>query len=788
MLRNYIKTAWRNLVKNKFYTVLNVFGLSIGLAVGLLILLYVQDEHSYDRFNKNASHLYKLENMVGTGSSKQLWQVTVAPIGKLAKQQLVDIKDAVRVNRNYIYGLFSYGDKSFTEPGCVFTDASLFTVFDFPIIKGNKENPFADINSVVLTESTAKKYFGDEEAIGKIIVADENTNFTVSGIVKDFPENSSLQFDIMLPMSLLGKIKYSNNEGGRNLDNDFGQFNYATYLLLQEGTDVKELPAKLEKIHLANKPDDTDLSYLLHPLTKMHLYNSDGSAGSIETVRMFTIIALLILVIACINYVNLATSRAILRAKEVSMRKIAGAGRLQLFGQFITETVVLFILATLLAVGFMQLLLPLYNSITGKQLTLDLWDYNIRVTAGLTLLGTVILSSIYPALLLSSFHPLKALKGKITGRFSEAFFRKALVVTQFIVSVTLITGTIVIGKQLKYIREKNLGYDKEQVFSFWMRDIQNHYDAVKADLLQQPGIEHITRSNSNIIQLSNQTGDTEWDGKKEGETFMVYPVSVDKDFIPFFNMQVTKGANFTGALTDSSHFILNEAAVSVLGMKDPVGKHFKMWENDGTIIGVVKDFHFASMKEKIEPAVLFYNPQNTGRMYIKTTTQHAQAAIRAARQQYEKYNAGYPFTYAFLDDTFNNLYKTEQKTGILFNLFAAIAILISCLGLFGLSTYTAQVRTREIGVRKVLGASVTGITRLLAFDFIKLVLIAIVVAIPLSWYIMHSWLQDFAYRVELNGWIFLIAGIIAVVIALLTISVQSVKAALANPVKSLRTE
>jgi len=379
------------------------------------------------------------------------------------------------------------------------------------------------------------------------------------------------------------------------------------------------------------------------------------------------------------------------------------------------------------------------------------------------------------------------LKGKIAARINDAVFRKVLVVIQFAFSIVLISGTIVIGNQLSYIRSKQLGYDKENVFSCRMFNMNKHFDAVKDDLKKQPGITNVTQG-ANIIQFGGQTGDNNWDGKQNGETLMLSPMAVDKDFISFFKMQLTKGTGFSGTGSDSTHFILNETAVKAARIQDPIGKRFKLWNTDGTIIGVVKDFHFASMRQKINPAIFVYAPGRYDNLFIKTTGEDAPKAIAAAETEWKKYNAGFPFNYSFLDESFNSLYKSEERTGLLFNIFASIAIFISCLGLFGLAAYTAQVRTREIGVRKVLGASVPGIIRLLALDFIKLVFIAIIIATPVSWYVMNKWLQDFAYKMNLGWTIFLASGLIAVLIAVATISFQSVKAALANPVKSLRTD
>lgn len=787
MLINYFKTAWRSLRRNRFYSAINMAGLTIGLAIGMMILLWVQDELSYDGFHSNAKTIYRLENQVGTGKSIQIWRVTNKGIAMAAKAQIPEVKDAVRITDNYFYQFYKFEGRTFPENKSFFTDPSFFSVFDFHLIKGNMSKPFPADNSVVMTESAAKKFFGDQDPLGKVISGDGKVNFTVTGVIRDFPKNSSITGEMFFPMSYLNQLMRVEKPVA-TLDEDWENFSFTTYLLLQPGTSIPALADRLKAIHLKIEPADNDIVYLPFELSKMHLYKADGSDGGIETVRIFAIIAILILVIACINYVNLSTARSMLRAKEVSLRKIVGAARIQLFAQFIIETTFLFLLASSLAIGLMYALMPIFNDISGKTLIIDLMDYHIWMVILISVLSTLIISSIYPALLLSSFEPIKAIKGRIAAGIGDSLFRKMLVVGQFAVSVALITGTIVISRQMNYIRSKALGYDKTNVLSFYMRNANEHYPAIREQLLKSTGIVDITRASSNIIQLGEQTGNNHWEGKEANRTFMMYPLGVDKDYIPFFKLELIEGNNFSGAANDSAHFILNETAVKESGIKNPVGKTFKLHENTGTIIGVVRDFHFASMKQKIEPAILYYNPARNSAIFVKTTGKDVDKAIAATQTVWKRYNADQPFSFSFLDATFENLYRTEQRSGQLVSIFAGIAIFISCLGLLGLAAYTAQVRTREIGVRKVLGSSVSGIIRLLASDFIKLVVIGILIATPMSWYLMHKWLDDFAYKMNLSWTVFCIAGAIAILIAVLTISFQSVKAALANPVNSLRAE
>ncbi|MBC7935267.1 MAG: ABC transporter permease [Rhizobacter sp.] len=787
MFKNYFKTAWRFLNKSRFYSLINIGGLTVGLAVGILILFWVNDELSFDGFHKNAAGIYKLENMAGTGASRQIWTNTTGSIGPMVQKELPGVKAVVRTCHNGYFSQFRLADNIFNIEKGAFTDPSLFSVFDFNLVEGNDANPFPDINSVVLTQSIAKKYFGDKPALGRLLTTEDNTSFKVSGIIKDIPKNSSIDFEVFFPMNLLAKKFYA-DKGGSTIENDFHYFNFDTYLVMDKGIASADFENKIRNIHLRNKADDVDVAYMLQPLSKVHLYQSDGSDKGMSTVKMFAIIAIVILLIACINYVNLSTARSMLRAKEVSLRKIVGANRLQLFFQFIVETLIIFLIAGIVSVLLVYLLMPYFNQLSGKELVASVTDPQIWKVILIAITGTLIISSIYPALLLSSFDPLKALKGKLVFKMSETLFRKVLVISQFTFSVVLIAGTFVIAKQLNYIRNKNLGFDREHVFTAPMRDMRGHYDAVKADLLKQTGITAVTWSNSTITDIGQQTGNNSWDGKEEGETLMLSPMAIDKEFINFFKIGLQSGKNFSGSPADSGHFILNETAVKSARIQDPIGKRFKLWNTEGTIIGVVKDFHFSSMKEKIRPAIFYSQPGTWGQLYIKTNTAEASKAIAAVEKKWNLYNAGFPFKYAFLDERFNDLYKTEQRTGMLFNIFSGIAIFISCLGLFGLAAYTAQVRTREIGVRKVLGASVAGIIKLLAGDFVKLVLVAIIIGTPIAWFITNKWLQDFAYKINIGWLVFVLAGLMAMGIALLTISFQSIKAAIQNPVKSLRTE
>ena len=791
MIRNYFKTAWRNIIKNKFYAAINIAGLTLGLTVGLLILLWVTDELSFDKFHTKAGQLYQMQAQIGTGTSKQIWAGVQGPVATYALKEVPGVQNAVRLVYDYSYSVFRYKDKLLEngDNGNWDVDPSFFKIFDFKLVKGNVNMPFPNDKTVILSETTAKRFFGDADPMGKSLLADNRDNYVVAGVIADAPENSSIKYDMLFSIEVRKK-QYSKTDYWKSMDEDWGDYYTNTFLQLRPGASTTAIADKLTKIHIQQQPgpDASKVKYQMQAFTQIHLYNPDGTESAMQTIRIFFIVAIFILLIACINYVNLSTARAMLRSKEVSMRKIIGAERIQLFAQFVVEAALFFGIALLLSFGVIELLMPFYNNISGKEMTFNLLDGRVWEVIGLTLMATLVISSIYPALLLSSFKPINALKGKMSLGIGNSAFRKVLVVTQFIFSIGLIIGTLVINSQLKYVRAKELGYDKSYVFAFGMRDMQKNYDAVRAELLSQPGIYAVTSSSDNIVSIGSNTGDTDWDGKTPGSMFMIHPMYIDQYYLDFFKIKFAAGAGFHGYKTDSAHYILNETAVREAGITNPVGKRFKLHNVNGTIIGVVKDFHFASLKQKIEPFIFAYQPGNDWRISIRTTGKDAPRAIAAASRIWKNYNSAFPFDYDFVDKDYDNLYKSDQRSGDLFNSFAIIAIIISCLGLFGLATYTAQVKVKEIGIRKVLGASVANITRMLSKEFLILVGVSLIIASPIAWYAMSKWLENYVYRINVQWWMFALAGFAALIVTFATISFQAIRAALANPVKSLRSE
>jgi putative ABC transport system permease protein len=790
MIKNYFKTAWRNLVKNKFYSAINIIGLTVGLTVGLLILLWINDELSFDKFHTKADHIYRVEAQMETGSKMQILNDVSAPVSVNALKQIPGVESAVRMVSNEDYVLFSHGNKNLVprDNTVFYTDPSIFKVFDFKLLEGNINDPFPNPQAIIVTERTAKRFFGNADPIGKILKADNRDNYTIAGVVADFPENSTIKFDMLFSIEIKKK-QYDARGYWKTMGADWGDYFASTYVLLRPGVTPASVANLLTQIHSKDQPgpNASKVKFLAQPLTHLHLYNPDGTPSGMQTVRIFFIVALFILLIACINYVNLSTARAILRSKEVSVRKIIGARKRQLFIQFVIETIFFFAMAIILAFIFIMLLMPVFNHISGKKLHFDLFNTSIWQVTGITVFSTLVGSCIYPALLLSSFKPVNALKGKISLGVGNAAFRKILITIQFIFSVGLIISTLIINCQLKYIREKELGYDKSFVFDFIMRDMQKNFEGIRSQLLTQTAVRDVTSGSDNIINITNSTSEAQWDGKDPNVNFIIHSTYIDKYFMPFFKLKFIAGGNFIGTSSDSAHFILNETAVRQAGIINPIGKRFKLKNQNGIIIGVVKDFHFASLKQKIEPAIFGYGTQ-LPEMFVRTTSKDAQKAIAAVQKVFRQYNPGFQMDYSFVDYDYNSMYKADQQSGTLFKWFAGIAILISCLGLFGLATYTAQERVREIGIRKVLGASIINITGMLAKDFLTLVTLSVIIATPIAWFAMNRWLQDFAYRVTIQWWVFALAGGAALLIAIFTISFQSIKAAMANPVKSLKND
>lgn len=790
MIKNYFKTAWRNLKEHKFHTFVNISGLALGLATAILLLLWVQHERSYDRFHAEYPNIHRFAAHLDANA---VWEGVPGPLAVYA-QSIPEVEAIVRISESNGQVLASENRRTVLDGfTTAYVDSSFFTLFNFELLKGEKIQLFPNPNSIALTESTAKKFFGDDDPMGKVLQF-RGDNFTITGLLHDFPDNSSMVFDAVMPMAHYAQQFTARGGNGqwKTIDADMGNYAFTTYVKLSDEANAEAVGEKFTQLYTDARNGESTVHFKLRPLSDLHLVSADGNNAPARMVQIFLLIAIMVLAIAAINYINLTTARALVRAREVGIRKVVGASKVQLFFQFIVETALLFCVALMIAIGLIVLLLPLYNNIAGKDLHFSLSNIGIWKVVGYSALGTLLAASIYPALLLSGFQPLQVMKGKMASGIGATLLRKVLVVFQFSISMMLIVATLVISRQMTHMRKLDLGYDKSYVFNVQLPgDAVKHIDAVKNELQKHPGIVSVALSDIyDITDMYNATGDLEWPGKPANSSLIISQSAIDKDFIPTMGIQLLEGRNLTGTATDSNLYVVNEAAVREMGLTPPyVGTPISFHDRPGTIAGVVKDFNFKPLKEKINP-LLFYNWWDGNMLYVRTTATEASNAIQAVEQQYQKYagDSPAPFKYNFVDKQFEAKYSTDQRAGILFNIFAGIAIFISCLGLLGLSTYTVRQRVKEIGIRKVLGASVGSIIQLLSIGSIVLVVLAVVIASPLAWWLMNSWLDDFAFRVDIQWWMFVIAGVSALFIAILTVSWQAIRAAVANPVESLRDE
>jgi putative ABC transport system permease protein len=810
MLKNYLKIAYRNLLRSKAFSAINIVGLSFGLATCMIIGLFVLDELSFDRFHEKADRIVRVTFKANMSGNKINEATVMPPTAKTLQREYPEVLEATRLRQAMAFKL-AKDDKVFKEYGVAFVDSNFLQVFTFPLVKGSSKTALIRPNTLVISEKMAQKYFGNEDPIGKTLKTQNYDEvLEVTGVMADMPTHSHFHFDFLISMAGLAEARV----------NSWMQSEFFTYLLLPEGYDYQKLQAKLPQVvekymgpeikqafgmnYAQFREQGNELGLQLQPLTDIHLHSDFaydlGPSGDVRYVYIFGAIALFMLLIACINFMNLSTAGASKRAREVGIRKVMGSVKGTLVGQFLLESLLLTAVALILAVVLVWLALPFFNDLADKNLTLNFTKVP-WLLPGLLLLGLVvgILAGSYPAFFLSSFKPISVLKGGthlnlLRGRRSIGL-RGTLVVVQFCISIILIVGTTVVYQQLKFIQNVKLGYDKDQVLVLQgtYRLGQNE-QLFKKQLLQDSRVVDVTVSgyvpagpsyNNNFMVY----GDDNADEFTKGICY-----NVDENYIPTLGMTMVAGRNFSPEFgTDSSAIILNETAAREMGWgSDAIDHTVTRPNNEGTkttyhVIGVVKDFHFKSLHERITPLMMTLG-HNGGAILAKVKTRDLPALITSVEKQWKTLVADEPLEYSFLEENFNATYRAEQKTGQILSLFAGLTIFVACLGLFGLATFTAEQRTKEIGVRKVLGASVTSVVALLSKDFLKLVAIAIVIASPLAWYAMHFWLQDFAYKIDISWWVFALAGLLAVGIALLTVSFQSVKAAVANPVKSLRSE
>jgi len=788
MLKNYFKIAFRNLVRHKAFSILNISGLAIGMAASILIFLWVQNELSYDRFNTNANDLYRLTSSAGDFKAA----VTPAGMAEGLQKEMPEIKAVVRLSKPTT-NLFEVGNRKFEEKKGFYADSNFLQVFSYTLVKGNAATAMQRPDGILISEAMAKKYFGDEDAMGKILKKDNNYNVVVTGVLANVPSNSHLQFDFILPISSIENTDY-------DLKNKvWGNFNYYSYLQLGKNVNVsptalQSMEARIKQIHQAHVKD-LKIDFQLQPLTAIHLHSNLQidlpGHGNIQYVNIFFIVAIVVLVVACINFMNLATARSARRAKEVGLRKVVGAGRHQLILQFLGESLIISFISLVIAIGIVFAVLPAFNILAGKNLGINLLD--ARLLAGMVAIAAItgLLSGSYPALFLSGFKPVKVLKGKIKLGVGNLVFRNGLVIVQFAAAIILLVGTAIVYNQLNFIKDKNLGFEKANLLYVPMTgDIWNKQPALKTALLQNPLTSDYAITSDLPNNLVTGTIDVSWEGKDPKSQVVIPSVDVDENFLQVFKMQVLNGRGFSKEYKgDSGNYVINEKMAATMGLtaQTAVGKPLTFADRKGMVIGVVKDFNFKPLQYAIDPLVLRLNKYG-GIVVVRTQAGKTPETIKALEQINTQLNPAYPLSYNFIDQDLANNYKGEQQMGSIFNLFAILAIFISGLGLYGLSAFMAEQRTKEIGVRKVLGASVVNIVYMLSTGFTKLILIAMVIAIPVSWIAIKSWLNNFAYHVDIGWIVFVAAALATLVIAWLTVSYESIKAAITNPVKSLKSE
>jgi putative ABC transport system permease protein len=798
MIRNYFKIAWRNLQKHKAFSFINIFGLAIGIAAFWLITLYVTDEWSYDRYNTKADRVFRVAQHGQWNGGKFDLAVTSPPYAPTLKAEFPQVVDAVRIDPEGGDKIV-VGDKQINEGSMLFADNSFFNIFSHKFLYGDAATALSKPQSIVLTNSLAVTLFGDaESAINKTVQIGENPT-TVTGVVADVPLNSHFTFKAVrsLPAEYTG---YAANWGNSNL---------YTYLLLKDHDDYKQIEAAGESFfnkHVKNDLGAMKFTMELQPLTDIHLRSNLsyelGSNGNITYVYVFSITALLILVIAIINYVNLTTARSSIRVKEIGVRKVIGSDRAQLMLMFFAECILLTFIATIIAALIIQLVLPSFNQLSGKSLILLQFGAakTILIFTGFALLAGG-LSGIYPALFLSGFKTIPAMKGQLGNQLSTILFRKSLVVFQFVITIVMITGSCIIYQQLNFFLNKDLGFNKAQTLTFHInnREVRGKIDALRQQLLQNPNIESVGVAGNPIGNNNIGGGDFNLgpDGKATSESKIVQNLTIDENFIPTLQIKLAGGRNFSAAVSDvKDAIIVNQTLVNELGWKNAVGRRVRTGVDqqgkiiEQTIIGVVKDFNTYSLQHKIAPMVLNMPAETNDKdnLYVRVGKNNIQASLNFIAKVYSSFDIDNKPEFHFLDQNFAAQYQTEQKQGTILLIFTILAISIACLGLFGLVTFTAEQRVKEIGIRKVLGASVGSIVSLLSTDLMRLVIIATIIACPIAWLAMNKWLQDFEYKIHIEWWVFLLAGGGAALIALITVSFQSIKAALTNPIKSLKSE
>ncbi len=785
MFKNYFKTSFRNLWKNKGYSFLNIGGLAIGIACAGLIFLWVEDELTFNHYFSNRENLYKVKDRQTYDGTTFTFDATPGPFAQGIKSEIPGIKNTARTTWGNSL-LFSLGDKTIYEQG-LYVDSPFLKIFQLQFVEGNADKAFEQLHSIVLSEKMAKNFFGTTNVLGKTLKVDNKEDYVISGVIKDLPANVSFKFDWLSSF----KIYEDQNKWLQQ----WGSNSVVTYVETQPNVDIASINKKLYG-YIQTKQKEASARMSIYPMNRWRMYDSFDNGkevpGRIKYVNLFSLIAWIILIIACINFMNLSTARSEQRAREVGVRKVMGAGKTKLIGQFIGESVFTAILSALIAIGIIYLSLPAFNSLVEKQLSVNVSNsYHIIGLLAIALICGLIAGS-YPAFYLSSFKPVYVLKGiKIKNNGSAGFIRKGLVVLQFSISVILIISTIIIYQQISHVKERDLGYNKQGLIYMYMQGkMKQHFDVIKNDLQSTGFVQNTALSNNQVLQLGSNTGDFAWEGKDPSKQVLITVEGVSPEYTSTMGMHLKEGRDFyASAKTDSNNILINESLAKIINKKNIVGSIILDGDAKYTIVGVIKDFVYNDMYASASPLILFSDTSNCNVLSIRLK---AGADLKASLAKIETVikndNPGYPFDYSFVDQQFDKLFKTEVLIGKLAGVFSILAIFISCLGLFGLAAYTAEKRTKEIGIRKVLGASVKGLAGLLSKEFLQLVAISCLIAFPAAWWMMKDWLDGYTYRVNISWTVFALAGILALLIALLTVSFQAIKAALANPVESLRSE
>ena len=788
MFKNFLLVATRNFLRQRFYSFINVFGLSTGLASALFIFLWVNDEMKIDAGYKDSDRLYRIVSNLKMSNGEILtWDITAGPMGDAILETVPEVELAVRTMNNGS-ALLQFEDKSFLERG-LYADSTFFKLFDFKILQGEAGN--LDRSSIAISNKMAKSLFGSGDPIGKVLKVAQRYDLEVKAVFEDIERGTSMRFEYILPMEV---YRIQRGDGW-----NWGNYDHPLYVKITEGASPEAVAKKIndledERVKALGNGDESTADFVMVPLKDFylnsHFVNGVQTGGRIQYVRIFSVVAIFIVLIACINFMNMATARAVQRAKEVGIRKVVGAQRVSLIGQFIGESIATTMISMVCAVAIVYALLPIFNGIVSKQIIVDFTDPMLVISSIAIVLVTGLLSGSYPAFFLSSYKPASVLKGAATPGFRGASLRKTLVIFQFALAVVMVASAIVTMRQIEFIRSKNIGFERKSLVNFFANgDIRKRFDAFKIEAEKIPGVEMISRTNNSLVQVNNQNRSVEWPGRPENDATFFRTVVVDPGFLETMGLKLKEGRMFNQSIADTASFVVSSKAVEAMDLENPIGTRISQWGHAGVIVGVVEDFHSRSMHEPIDPIVFMYRPDwNVPLVVVRYNPAKTTEVVAGLESLAKQFAPAYPFNYTFVDDDFEKLYNTEKVTGSLALGFTSIAIIISGLGLLALAAYTAERRRKEISIRKTLGASVGTIVTLMAREFARLSFIAALIGCPVAWYLMGKFLEGYAYHMDLGLDVFIITALAVVVISIVTVIFQVARAAVANPVDALRNE